>query len=75
MNGRFRFENLPNRLVNVEDRESGLVGLWERSGRPRSGDLTNGTAAGLIGRAIAAANGYALSDPADPIAQMGHTAL
>lgn len=36
----FRIESLPNGLVRVEDRESGLTGCWDGEGRPRFGDLT-----------------------------------
>lgn len=37
---RFKFELLPNGLVRVDDRESGLVGLWHPNGARYCGDLT-----------------------------------
>jgi hypothetical protein len=49
---RFVFRPLPNGYIRVDSRASGLSGLWERDGRPRSGDLTGTIFGAAISRAI-----------------------
>lgn len=52
MEGRYRIERLPNGYVRVDDRASGLVGLFLPDGTPRSGDLTRSVNVAAISAAV-----------------------
>lgn len=46
---RYAQELLPNGLVRVRSKESGLIGLWDTEGQAHSGDLTRTLDASEIG--------------------------